>query len=118
MTCVSENIKLVGLCAVVILIGLTVRGCGGPGEVGPRTYEYTQTLIQILQRRDDPRLPKTRAEALAETRDRISAATAASEISEADSKLLLGIIQSALDGDEASAKADLRAIMDAQTNRR
>ncbi|MFK7821745.1 MAG: hypothetical protein AB8G99_23745 [Planctomycetaceae bacterium] len=111
MTWVSENIKPIGFVTLLVLIGMVFRGCGGPGEVGPRTYEYTQTLTQILQRRDDPRLPKTRAEALTEVRDQVSVAVDSGEMSESDSQLLLDIIQSAVDGDEDSAKASLRVLL-------
>jgi hypothetical protein len=117
MTWVSENIKLVAIVLLLVLGALWFKGFGGPGKVGPLTQEYAQALTQILQRRDDPRLPKTRAESLAETRDKIAVATGSGDISEPDAELLNDVIESALAGDEKSAKQDLRAIMDAQVNR-
>lgn len=117
MTWISENAKAVTITAVLaVLCFIALRGCG-PGEVSPRTYEFTKSLVQLLQRRDDPRLLKTREQSLNDVRDQIAAAKATGDVSASESDLLCDIIDTALQGDEASAKQSLRDIMNAQVDR-
>ena len=54
----NENGKLgllIGLCGILGLIW-AIRGCGGYGEVGPKTYEYAKALYSICNRQDADRL--------------------------------------------------------------
>lgn len=117
MTWVSENKAAVALIAALCLVGVfALRGCSGPGKVNPKTYEFAQALMQVLQRRDDPRLPKDRRTSLTELRERIVQSNQDEEISERETALLTEIVDSALSGDEADAKAAIRAVMAAQVD--
>lgn len=78
---------------------------------------FAKALVQILQRRDDPRLPKTREMALNEARDKIEAAVEEGSVSGAESKRLTEIIETALQGDPEEARQSLRELMNAQIDR-
>lgn len=115
MTWISENVRV----RVVVIIALLlvacffgIRGCG-PGEVTPQTYDFAKSLVQLLQRRDDPRLPKSRETSLNEIREQIGTA----EIPPGEADMLTGIIDTALSGDVDDAKSSLKELMDAQVDK-
>lgn len=107
--------KNIAIGAVLLLVCFFVfRGCRGPGKVNAKTYEFAKTLLLANMRRDDPRLPQTRAETIGTIADQITAAEAAGEISTSESEMLDNIVQLSLSGEQQEAKNLLRELMDAQ----
>lgn len=93
---------------------LALRGCFGYSEVSPKTYEFAKALLQITQRREDPKLPKTRAESVSELEQQIEAAQGSEELTESETKILTDIIALTREDDWDSAKAELRDLLAAQ----
>ena len=89
--------------AFLVLCLAAFAGCGGYGEVSPKTYEYATALHSICSRKDPARLDKFTA--------MLANAEAAGEVPPREADWLRTIADTARGGDWDDARADARRML-------
>ena len=95
---------------ITVLVAAATIGCGGYGVVSETAYDYATALYSVANREAASQLESLAAQ--------IDAATAAGELTAAESQWLGAMLADARDGDWAAARAAARRLMEDQVRTR